>query len=191
MSLLFNFSSNFASSPSSIRSVKDSSYCVVYDVVVNAMVVSISSSDETGRTRAMVSFSIDSLSVHLCLTSQYTRTHTHQVCTQALDLISRQFKEEMDTQYKILRVSNNYKGMSEYSDSSPVRSCAVPDEQAFHSLHQIFITPTDVEIINSVQEAATPTASRNRNSNPKKNGRDAPVPVVKAVPPIAGTIMPS
>lgn len=83
----------------------------------------------------------------------------------------------MDTQYKILRVSNNYKGMSEYSDSSPVRSCAVPDEKAFHSLHQIFITPTDVEIINSVQEAATPTASRNRNSNPKKNGRDAPAPV--------------
>lgn len=96
----------------------------------------------------------------------------------------------MDTQYKILRVSNNYKGMSEYSDSSPVRSCAVPDEKAFHSLHQIFITPTDVEIINSVQEAATTAAaaSRNRNSNPKKNGRDVPVPVpvVKAVPPIAG-----
>jgi hypothetical protein len=60
----------------------------------------------------------------------------------------------------------------------------VPDEKAFHSLHQICITPTDVEIINSVQEAATPTASKDRNSYPKKNGRD--VPAVKAVPPIAG-----
>jgi hypothetical protein len=60
----------------------------------------------------------------------------------------------------------------------------VPDEKAFHSLHQICITPTDVEIINSIQEAATPTASRDRNSYPKKNGRD--VPAVKAVPTIAG-----
>lgn len=103
-----------------------------------------------------------------------------QVCTQALDLISRQFKEEMDTQYKILRLSNNYKGMSE-SDSSPVRSCAVPDEKAFHSLHQIFITPTDVEIIKSLQENASPAV--NRNGYRKKKGKDGNPS--KAVPPIA------
>ena len=42
------------SAPLEHTNEKDSSYCVVYDVVVNAMVVSISSSDETGRTRAMV-----------------------------------------------------------------------------------------------------------------------------------------
>ena len=40
-------------------------------------------------------------------------------------------KEQMDSKYtKILRVSSNYKGMS-YSNSSPVRSYAVPDEKAF------------------------------------------------------------
>ena len=93
----------------------------------------------------------------------------------------------MDTQYKILRVSNNYKGMSEYSDSSPVRSCAVPDEKAFHSLHQLFITPTDVEVINSVKEAASPAASKNRNSNPKKNARDVIPAAVKPVPPMVAT----
>ena len=48
------------STPLEHTNEKDSSYCVVYDVVVNAKVISLSSTDETGRARASVS----SISVH-------------------------------------------------------------------------------------------------------------------------------
>ena len=50
------------SAPLEHTNEKDSSYCVVYDVVVNAKVVSVSSSDESGRARAVVSISTHTLS---------------------------------------------------------------------------------------------------------------------------------
>ena len=80
-------------------------------------------------------------------------------------LIAAQFGEELDSQYRVLRLSNNYKGASD--DLSPVRSCAIPHQDAFFALHQIFLIPSDVELINNTISNNTPPSDSSRNSTKK------------------------
>lgn len=63
-----------------------------------------------------------------------------------------------DSQYKILKISTNYKGS--FADTGGlVRACAVPHQDAFFAMHQIFATPSDVK------------ASKNSRVDPSKGHR--------------------
>eukprot|EP00981_Chlorochromonas_danica_P006171 scaffold1302_cov165-Ochromonas_danica.AAC.5 len=114
--------------PFEYQNEKDGNYCVIYDIIVHPSEIYVSTIDSTGVAR-----------------------------DRAMDLIAASYQEQVDTNYVILRISNNYKGKDE-SGRLTVRPCYVPPSEAFYVQAQIAAWPSPAGNAESISGRTTSVA---------------------------------
>ncbi len=97
--------------PLEYQNEKDGSYCIIYDVVVHPDEIFVCTINSSGIAR-------------------------HRLCTQALELVTTTYYENVDSSYVILRLASNYKGKDD-SGKPAVRNVAIPPPEAFYALNQM------------------------------------------------------